>query len=359
MIKVKTELKLKQIKQLIQKGKDKGILDSEDIKSTITDLKLNKNQASNIFKALGKLNIDIHSEAPEDDSSTKHSAVKHVSDASFKFTSKDPVQMYLKEIGRTRLLSAVEETQLAKKIEEGNLAARQALIKANLRLVVSIAKKYAGRGLLFLDLIQEGNLGLMRAVEKFDYRKGYKFSTYATWWIRQGITRAISDQARTIRVPVHMVENINKVIRTQRRLIQKLGRDPSVEEISDSTEFSPDKIREIIKISQQPISLETPIGDEGDTSLEDFIEDTEAKEPAEAASFFMLQQQLHQVLSTLNDRERKILELRFGLHDGHPRTLEEVGREFNVTRERIRQIEFKTLSKLKKSSAGKSLRGYF
>ncbi|MCG9479089.1 MAG: RNA polymerase sigma factor RpoD [Actinomycetia bacterium] len=359
MIKVETELKLKQIKQLIQKGKETGSLQFQDIKHTISELELSEDQANNIIKAIDKLNIDIEGKPSSDNAPKKKVAVKKTGETSLKFSSKDPVQMYLKEIGRTRLLSAVEETQLAKKIEAGDLAARQALIKANLRLVVSIAKKYSGRGLLFLDLIQEGNLGLMRAVEKFDYRKGYKFSTYATWWIRQGITRAISDQARTIRVPVHMVENINKVIRTQRKLIQKLGRDPTVEEISDSTEFTPDKIREIIKISQQPISLETPIGDEGDTSLEDFIEDTEAKKPADAASYFMLQQQLNEVLSTLNDRERKILELRFGLHDGHPRTLEEVGREFNVTRERIRQIEFKTLGKLKKSSAGKNLRGYF
>ncbi len=341
---------------MITKGKARGTLTFEEITDTLSRLDLQKSQIVNVFNAINRLNIDILGKGREVPN-PKNSRKKV--DSSIKFSNNDPVSMYLKEIGKTRLLSAVEETQLAKKIEAGDLAAEQALIKANLRLVVSIAKKYAGRGMTFLDLIQEGNLGLIRTVEKFNYRKGYKFSTYATWWIRQGITRAISDQARTIRVPVHMCENINKMIRVQRRLSQKLGRDPSVEEISDEMEFTPDKIREIIKISQQPISLETPIGEEGNTHLSDFIEDSEAKKPADAASFAMLQKQIQQVLGTLTNRERKILELRFGLHDGHPRTLEEVGREFSVTRERIRQIQVKALCKLRKPSRSKVLKDYF
>jgi len=357
VIKLDKELKQKEIKTLITKGKSEGVLTFEEIADTLSNLNLSKSQIENIFNAINKLNIDILNKDRVKLEKKERTAKKKVD--SIKFSNNDPVRMYLKEIGKTRLLSAVEEIQLAKKIEAGDLAAKQALIKANLRLVVSVAKKYAGRGMLFLDLIQEGNLGLIRAVEKFNYRKGYKFSTYATWWIRQGITRAISDQARTIRVPVHMVENINKMIRVQRRLIQKLGRDPSAEEISGEMEFSPDKIREIIKISQQPISLETPIGEEGDTHLSDFIEDSEAKEPADAASFAMLQEQIQQVLGTLTNRERRVLELRFGLHDGHPRTLEEVGREFSVTRERIRQIEFKTLNKLRKASRSNLLKDYF
>ncbi|MGM0366291.1 MAG: RNA polymerase sigma factor RpoD [Actinomycetota bacterium] len=358
MVKLNKELKQKEIKSLIAKGKANGTLTFEEITDTLSRLDLSKSKIENVFNAINKLNIDILGKSRVLVGQNAKPSKKKTN-STIKFSNNDPVRMYLKEIGKTRLLSAVEETQLAKKIEAGDLAAKQALIKANLRLVVSVAKKYAGRGMLFLDLIQEGNLGLIRAVEKFDYRKGYKFSTYATWWIRQGITRAISDQARTIRVPVHMVENINKMIRVQRRLVQKLGRDPSAEEISDEMEFTPDKIREIIKISQQPISLETPIGEEGDTHLSDFIEDSDAKEPADAASFAMLQEQIQQVLGTLTDRERRVLELRFGLHDGHPRTLEEVGREFSVTRERIRQIEFKTLNKLRKASRSKSLKDYF
>ncbi len=354
MIKLVKNNKQKEIKTLISKGKAEGSLTLEEITDTLSRLNISKSKIENIFNAIHKLHIDV---LGKERVKAKNTAKKEASN--IKFSNNDPVRMYLKEIGRTRLLSAVEETQLAKKIEAGDLAAKQALIKANLRLVVSVAKKYAGRGMLFLDLIQEGNLGLIRAVEKFNYRKGYKFSTYATWWIRQGITRAISDQARTIRVPVHMVENINKMIRIQRRLIQKLGRDPSAEEISKEMDFTPDKIREIIKISQQPISLETPIGEEGDTHLSDFIEDSEAKEPADAASYAMLQEQIQQVLNTLSYRERRVLELRFGLNDGHPRTLEEVGREFSVTRERIRQIEFKTLNKLRKTSRSKTLKDFF
>jgi RNA polymerase primary sigma factor len=343
---------------LISKGKAEGTLTFEEITDTLSRLDLPKSQIENIYNAIHRLDIDILGKDGAL-SKKKNKTAKKKADNSIKFSNNDPVRMYLKEIGKTRLLLAVEETQLAKKIEAGDLAAEQALIKANLRLVVSVAKKYTGRGMAFLDLIQEGNLGLMRAVGKFDYRKGFKFSTYATWWIRQGITRAISDQAKTIRIPVHMIENINKLVRVQRQLLQELGRDPSVEEISDEMEFTPDKIREIIKISQQPISLETPIGEEGNAHLSDFIEDAEAKKPADAASSAMLQKQIQQVLGTLTGREKKILELRFGLYDGHPRTLEEAGREFSVTRERIRQIQVKALCKLRKTSRIKVLKDYF
>ncbi|MBD9103854.1 MAG: RNA polymerase sigma factor RpoD [Collinsella aerofaciens] len=278
-------------------------------------------------------------------------------DASTVMLTGDPVRMYLKEIGKVDLLTASEEVDLAMKIEAG-LEAKQALISANLRLVVSIAKRYVGRGMLFLDLIQEGNLGLIRAVEKFDYQKGFKFSTYATWWIRQAITRAIADQARTIRIPVHMVETINKLVRVQRQLLQDLGRDPTPEEIGAEMDMSADRVREIQKISQEPVSLETPIGEEEDSQLGDFIEDSQAIVPPDAASFSMLQEQLTQVLDSLADRERKVIELRFGLVDGHPRTLEEVGREFGVTRERIRQIESKTLAKLRHPSRSSKLKDY-
>jgi RNA polymerase primary sigma factor len=297
----------------------------------------------------------------------------------------DLVRIYLREIGRVPLLTAEEEVELAKAIEAGlfaeeklhggfplagaeraelallggdGLRAKQRLIEANLRLVVSIAKRYIGRGLGFLDLIQEGNLGLIRAVEKFDYTKGYKFSTYATWWIRQAITRAIADQARTIRIPVHMVETINKLIRIQRQLLQDLGREPMPEEIAKEMDLTPDKVREILKVSQEPVSLETPIGEEEDSHLGDFIEDSDAVVPVDAASFILLQEQLDSVLHTLSDREKKVIQLRFGLTDGHPRTLEEVGREFGVTRERIRQIESKTLSKLRHPSRSQKLRDY-
>ena len=310
-------------------------------------------------------------------------------DASTVMLTGDPVRMYLKEIGKVDLLTASEEVDLAMKIEAGleateklevadageleltraemrrltrienvGLEAKQALISANLRLVVSIAKRYVGRGMLFLDLIQEGNLGLIRAVEKFDYQKGFKFSTYATWWIRQAITRAIADQARTIRIPVHMVETINKLVRVQRQLLQDLGRDPTPEEIGAEMDMSADRVREIQKISQEPVSLETPIGEEEDSQLGDFIEDSQAIVPPDAASFSMLQEQLTQVLDSLADRERKVIELRFGLVDGHPRTLEEVGREFGVTRERIRQIESKTLAKLRHASRSSKLKDY-
>src|SRR5687768_16979283 len=297
----------------------------------------------------------------------------------------DPVRMYLQAIGKVPRLTAEQEVDLAKRIEAGLFAseklvmtpnistalrrdleaveydgsiAKRKLVEANLRLVVSIAKRYVGRGMLFLDLIQEGNMGLIKAVEKFDYRKGFKFSTYATWWIRQAITRAIADQARTIRIPVHMVETINKLIRIQRQLLQDLGREPTPEEIGREMEFSPEKVREILKVSQEPVSLETPIGEEEDSHLGDFIEDSDAVVPVDAASFILLQEQLDSVLHTLSEREKKVIQLRFGLTDGHPRTLEEVGREFGVTRERIRQIESKTLSKLRHPSRSQKLRDY-
>ena len=270
----------------------------------------------------------------------------------------DPVRMYLKEIGKVSLLSADEEIELAKRMERGDEAAKKRLAEANLRLVVSIAKRYVGRGMLFLDLIQEGNLGLIKAVEKFDYRKGYKFSTYATWWIRQAITRAIADQARTIRIPVHMVETINKLIRVSRQLLQELGREPTPEEIAEEMDMPVDRVREILKISQEPVSLETPIGEEEDSHLGDFIQDDNVPVPADAAAFTLLKEQLVEVLSTLTDREQKVLRLRFGLDDGRARTLEEVGKEFNVTRERIRQIEAKALRKLRHPSRSRKLKDY-
>ena len=270
----------------------------------------------------------------------------------------DPVRMYLKEIGKVSLLSADEEIELAKRMEKGDEAAKKRLAEANLRLVVSIAKRYVGRGMLFLDLIQEGNLGLIKAVEKFDYRKGYKFSTYATWWIRQAITRAIADQARTIRIPVHMVETINKLIRVSRQLLQELGREPTPEEIAEEMDMPVDRVREILRISQEPVSLETPIGEEEDSHLGDFIQDENVPVPADAAAFTLLKEQLVEVLSTLTDREQKVLRLRFGLDDGRARTLEEVGKEFNVTRERIRQIEAKALRKLRHPSRSRKLKDY-
>lgn len=270
----------------------------------------------------------------------------------------DPVRMYLKEIGRVQLLSAAEEIELAKRIEQGDEEAKRRLAEANLRLVVSIAKRYVGRGMLFLDLIQEGNMGLIKAVEKFDFQKGFKFSTYATWWIRQAITRAIADQARTIRIPVHMVETINKLIRVQRQLLQDFGREPTPEEVAEEMELTPEKVREILKIAQEPVSLETPIGEEDDSHLGDFIEDQEALAPSDAAAYELLKEQLEDVLDTLTDREENVLRLRFGLDDGRTRTLEEVGKVFGVTRERIRQIEAKALRKLRHPSRSKRLKDF-
>ncbi len=350
---------------LISKGETEGLLTNEEISDVLSEMERSKDQIENIFNIMDKLEIDIVDEK-ENDISTEmqnrrkkeKTLVKKKLDLSIKSSVGDPVRMYLKEIGKVRLLTATKEVQLAKKIEAGDADAKKILVESNLRLVVSIAKKYVGRGMLFLDLIQEGNLGLFRAVEKFDYRMGYKFSTYATWWIRQGITRAISDQGRTIRVPVHMVENINKLIRAQRKLIQEFGKDPSAEEISEEMGFTPEKVREIIKISQHPVSFETPIGEDGDSHLGDFIEDSEVEKPSDAASFAMLQHQLQEVLNTLTARERRIIQLRFGLQDGHPRTLEEVGREYSLTRERIRQIEFKALNKLKNSNRSRALKDY-
>ena len=295
---------------------------------------------------------DAKAEAPQD------KTIDDIDLAADGLSIDDPVRMYLKEIGRVPLLTAQEEVALAKRMEAGDEEAQKELAEANLRLVVSIAKRYVGRGMLFLDLIQEGNLGLKKAVEKFDYNKGYKFSTYATWWIRQAITRAIADQARTIRIPVHMVETINKLIRVSRNLLQKHGREPTIEEIAEEMEVSVDRVREIMKIAQEPVSLETPIGEEEDSHLGDFIEDHDAPAPADAASFMMLKEQLAEVLSTLTDREKRVLKLRFGLEDGKARTLEEVGKSFNVTRERIRQIEAKALRKLRHPSRSKKLKDF-
>jgi RNA polymerase primary sigma factor len=338
-------------------------------------------------RALADEGVDVLDVPIEDDteSDIRQAERGAAADSSRRAATSDLVRIYLREIGRVPLLTAEDEVELAKTIEAGLFAeekltggfpllgavhgdlellvgegvrAKQRLIEANLRLVVSIAKRYVGRGMLFLDLIQEGNLGLIRAVEKFDYNKGFKFSTYATWWIRQAITRAIADQARTIRIPVHMVETINKLIRIQRQLLQDLGREPTPEEIGREMEFSPEKVREILKVSQEPVSLETPIGEEEDSHLGDFIEDSDAVVPVDAASFILLQEQLDSVLHTLSEREKKVIQLRFGLTDGHPRTLEEVGREFGVTRERIRQIESKTLSKLRHPSRSQKLRDY-
>ena len=349
---------------LINKGKTEGLLTTEEISDALSDLELSKDQIENIFNTIDKLEIDIIDEKEDgidkelQNKNEKKIPLNEKLDFNIKSPIIDPVRMYLKEIGKVKLLFASKEVQLAKRIEAGDADATKIMVESNLRLVVSIAKKYVGRGVLFLDLIQEGNLGLIKAVEKFDYRRGCKFSTYATWWIRQGITRAISDQGRTIRIPVHMVENINKLIRVQRKLTQELGRDPSAEEISEKMDFTLEKVREIIKISQHPVSFETPIGEAGDSHLEDFIEDSEIEKPADAASFSMLQDQLKEVLSTLTYRERRIILLRFGLYDGHPRTLEEVGREFKVTRERIRQIEFKTINKLRNPNRSGALKDY-
>lgn len=397
------ELEIKGVKELVEKGRAIGSISTDEIADTLQEIDLSPEQIENIYAAFSSMGIDVvesetfdgneleideFTKPPTDVVETiaeEEVEEKRPIDFSVKAPTNDPVRMYLKEIGKVPLLSAAEEVKYAKEIEAGEKAtekliknkslkpadrrklqreenkgieAKKKLVEANLRLVVSIAKRYVGRGMLFLDLIQEGNLGLIRAVEKFDFRKGFKFSTYATWWIRQAITRAIADQARTIRIPVHMVETINKLVRIQRQLLQELGREPTPEEVAKEMGITPEKVREILKVSREPVSLETPIGEEEDSQLGDFIEDQEAVIPANAASFALLQDQLRDVLDTLSERERKVIELRFGLVNGHPRTLEEVGKEFGVTRERIRQIESKTLSKLRHPSRSHKLRDY-
>ena len=388
------------IMDLFARGKKRGRLDSAEMMEVLAEIELGRDQMEKIYDSLESLSIEIGSEEdilPEipDDIDPPLDEIVDIEEEELvdpntlvdSFAIDDPVRMYLKEIGKVPLLSPEEEIDLAQKMSSGNLAqeqldsaeegslsaeetaqlkallkegekAKQKLAEANLRLVVSIAKRYVGRGMLFLDLIQEGNLGLIKAVEKFDYTKGYKFSTYATWWIRQAITRAIADQARTIRIPVHMVETINKVIRVSRQLLQELGHDPSPEEIAGEMAMPVDKVREILKIAQEPVSLETPIGEEEDSHLGDFIPDEGASEPSEAASFTLLKEQLVDVLGTLTPREEKVLKLRFGIEDGRTRTLEEVGKEFNVTRERIRQIEAKALRKLRHPSRSKKLKDF-
>ena len=342
------------VKNLLDKGKKNGVLTYQEILDEVENIDLSPEQIEKIYEVLESMGLEVQGVANDVD------IIEEEIDLSVPegIAIDDPVRMYLKEIGKVPLLSSEEEMELAKQIEEGSQYAKKKLAEANLRLVVSIAKRYVGRGMLFLDLIQEGNLGLIKAVEKFDFRKGFKFSTYATWWIRQAITRAIADQARTIRIPVHMVETINKLIRVQRQLLQELGRDPFPEEISKVMDLPVEKVREIQKIAQEPVSLETPIGEEEDSHLGDFIPDDDAPAPAEAAAFTMLKEQLINVLDTLTPREEKVLRLRFGLDDGRARTLEEVGKEFNVTRERIRQIEAKALRKLRHPSRSKKLKDY-
>ncbi|MCF8563348.1 RNA polymerase sigma factor RpoD [Alicyclobacillus tolerans] len=354
---------------LMELGKKRGSLTYAEIVNRLTKFDLDPDQLDEFFDQLSELGVDLVNERDDsyggnrradNDTETEEEERFDLNDLTMPPGVKisDPVRMYLKEIGRVPLLSAQEEIELAKRIEDGDEEAKRRLAEANLRLVVSIAKRYVGRGMLFLDLIQEGNLGLIKAVEKFDYRKGYKFSTYATWWIRQAITRAIADQARTIRIPVHMVETINKLIRISRQLLQELGREPTAEEIATEMDMSPEKVREIQKIAQEPVSLETPIGEEDDSHLGDFIPDDEALAPADAAAYELLKEQLEDVLDTLTEREENVLRLRFGLDDGRTRTLEEVGKVFGVTRERIRQIEAKALRKLRHPSRSKRLKDF-
>ncbi len=358
------------LKSLVEKGKKKNnVLENQEVIEHFKGIDLGEEQYDRIWETLEKSGIDVLKIAdegideddvePEDIANEEEIDVENI-DLSVPDSVgiEDPVRMYLKEIGKVPLLSAEEEIELAKRMELGDEEAKKKLAEANLRLVVSIAKRYVGRGMLFLDLIQEGNLGLIKAVEKFDYRKGYKFSTYATWWIRQAITRAIADQARTIRIPVHMVETINKLIRISRQLLQELGREPLPEEIAERMNMPVERVREILKISQEPVSLETPIGEEEDSHLGDFIQDDQVPVPADAAAFELLKEQLNEVLDTLTEREQKVLRLRFGLDDGRARTLEEVGKQFNVTRERIRQIEAKALRKLRHPSRSRKLKDY-
>ena len=365
--------KEEKLNALIEKGKKTGKLTSKELMDVLDDMNLEPEELDKFYDKLENLGIDTSGEdilPPLDDevlpALEELQEIEEVTEEEIAdtdalvdtFSTDDPVRMYLKEIGKVPLLTPDEEQELARRMADGDEEAKRRMAEANLRLVVSIAKRYVGRGMLFLDLIQEGNLGLIKAVDKFDYTKGYKFSTYATWWIRQAITRAIADQARTIRIPVHMVETINKVIRVSRQLLQELGHDPSAEEIAEEMGMPVDKVRDILKIAQEPVSLETPIGEEEDSHLGDFIPDEDASEPSEAASFSLLREQLMTVLDTLTPREKKVLELRFGIVDGRTRTLEEVGKEFNVTRERIRQIEAKALRKLRHPSRSKKLRDF-
>ena len=362
---------MKKIGDLITSGKQKkGVLEESEIRAEFKDLKLSEDQYELIVRVLEKNDIDVLQVVEDDDNEVPEDELDIIDengedepdllDLSIpdSINIEDPVRMYLKDIGKVPLLTAEEEIELAKRMESGDEDAKKRLAEANLRLVVSIAKRYVGRGMLFLDLIQEGNLGLIKAVEKFDYNKGFKFSTYATWWIRQAITRAIADQARTIRIPVHMVETINKLVRVSRQLLQELGREPTPDEIAERMEIPVERVREILKISQEPVSLETPIGEEEDSHLGDFIQDDNVPVPADAAAFTLLKEQLVEVLGTLTEREQKVLRLRFGLDDGRARTLEEVGKEFNVTRERIRQIEAKALRKLRHPSRSRKLKDY-
>jgi len=346
---------LTRLEELVAMGKKKkSVLEYKEVMDHLADLELDPDRIDRIYEYLETQGIDILGNLDAEEEVEKDLDLTLPEGINID----DPVRMYLKEIGKVPLLSAEEEVELAQRMEEGDEAAKKKLAEANLRLVVSIAKRYVGRGMLFLDLIQEGNLGLIKAVEKFDYHKGYKFSTYATWWIRQAITRAIADQARTIRIPVHMVETINKLIRISRQLLQELGREPTAEELAVEMQMPEEKVREIMKIAQEPVSLETPIGEEEDSHLGDFIPDDDIPAPAEAAAFTLLKEQLIEVLDTLTEREEKVLRLRFGLDDGRARTLEEVGKEFNVTRERIRQIEAKALRKLRHPSRSKKLKDY-
>lgn len=361
------ELTLEQVKeQLVELGKKRGELTYQEIMDRLSPFELDPEQIDEFYEYLNEQGIVVVGVAEEPidleggDALDLDESLDYDDDLNLPADVKinDPVRMYLKEIGRVPLLTPEEEIELAKRIEQGDEEAKKRLAEANLRLVVSIAKRYVGRGMLFLDLIQEGNMGLIKAVEKFDYRKGYKFSTYATWWIRQAITRAIADQARTIRIPVHMVETINKLIRVSRQLLQELGREPTPEEIAKEMGMTPEKVREIMKIAQEPVSLETPIGEEDDSHLGDFIEDQDAPAPADAAAYELLKEHLEEVLSTLTEREENVLRLRFGLDDGRARTLEEVGKVFGVTRERIRQIEAKALRKLRHPSRSKRLKDF-